>query len=126
MKTQIEDEHTLLEMARVGITSDNYEIVVFTDDGGKIPHFHMRDAVTKGHKFHTCIRFDSVRYFHRGNKQDTLNSKERKDLVKFLSGKCHNKRYKTNWEYALSMWNDNNSDTYIDENSTMPNYLELR
>ena len=36
----------LEEMATIGRTSDNYEIVVFTNDPGKIPHFHYRDAGT--------------------------------------------------------------------------------
>ena len=29
-------------MARVGSTSDKYEIYVNTNDGGKFPHFHYR------------------------------------------------------------------------------------
>lgn len=32
------------EMARVGITDDDYEIYINTNDGGKIPHFHYRKA----------------------------------------------------------------------------------
>ena len=30
--------HRLCEMARIGTTKDDYEIVIFTNDGGKIPH----------------------------------------------------------------------------------------
>ena len=34
----------VLGMARVGFTPDSYEAYVSTNDGGRIPHFHYRDA----------------------------------------------------------------------------------
>ena len=43
-----------------------------------------------------------------------------------LKEECKNKRYKTNWEYALSMWNDNNTDkTQVDETSEVLDYTKL-
>ena len=53
---------------------------------------------------------------------------QKKYLVDFLKEECKKiKRYKTNWEYALSMWNDNNTDkTQVDENSEVLDYTKLK
>lgn len=112
------------EMARVGITDDDYEIYINTNDGGKIPHFHYRKA-NDWKAFHTCIMIEKPEYFHHGSKQDVLNSKQKKELVEFLNAKPKNKRYETHWEYLVSMWNDNNSDVEIDETIQMPDYQQL-
>ena len=118
-------EKPLHEMARVGFF-DEYEIYIHTDDPGHIPHFHIWDAETRGDKFHTCIRIDKAEYFHHNGKEDTLNSKDKKDLCKFLQSKPKNKRYDTYWEYLISMWNDNNSIIEINEEQEMPNYILLK
>ena len=115
----------LYEMARVGMI-DEYEVYIHTDDPGKIPHFHIWDYSTRGQNFHTCVRIDKPEYFHHTGKEDVLNSKMRKELVKFLTSKSKNKRFDTNWEYLISMWNDNNSDIQIDEEQEIPNYLMLK
>lgn len=52
----------VLGMARVGFTPDRYEVYVNTNDGGKIPHFHYRDA-NDWNRFHTCIKIDKPEYF---------------------------------------------------------------
>lgn len=117
----------LCEMARIGTTKDDYEIVIFTNDGGKIPHFHYRDANTRGRKFHTCIRLDSAQYFHHGGKRDILNVKQRKELVDFLLSNAEEEdEGYTNWMLLLREWNRNNSDVKIDRNSKMPNYKALK
>ena len=53
---------------------------------------------------------------------------QKKYLVDFLKEECKkNKRYKTNWEYALSMWNDNNTDKIqVDETSEVLDYTKLK
>lgn len=119
-----EDDNVILEMARVGFINE-YEVYIHTDDPGNIPHFHIWDVNTKGKKFHTCIRIDEPKYFHHTGKEDVLNSGDRKDLVMFLNQQPKNKRFKTNWEYLLSMWNDNNSSVEIDEDIPMPDYTKL-
>ena len=101
------------EMARVGITDDNYEIYVNTNDSGKIPHFHYRKA-NDWAAFHTCIKIE-----------DILNSKQKKELVEFLKDKPKSKRYETNWDLLVEMWNLNNSDVEIDEGVEMPDYRNL-
>lgn len=115
-------------MARVGFTSDKYEVYVNTNDGGKIPHFHYRDA-NDWSKFHTCIRIDRPEYFHHEDKSDVLNSKQRKALQKFMKSKVSLDRYKdkfsNNWELICFMWDINNSDIQIDDNTQQPNYINL-
>lgn len=112
------------EMARVGITDDDYEIYINTNDGGKIPHFHYRKA-KNWNEFHTCIMIEKADYFHHGSKQDILNSKQKKELVEFLANKPKSKRYQTNWELLVEMWNLNNSDVEIDEDIIIPDYQQL-
>lgn len=118
-------ESMLLEMARVGFIDNKYEVYIHTDDPGNIPHFHIWDTETRGQKFHTCIRIDSPKYFHHTGKEDVLNSGMRKDLMLFLKSKSKNKRFSTNWEYLVSMWNDNNSKVQIPEDSPIPDYTKL-
>ena len=118
-------ESMLLEMARVGFIDDEYEVYIHTDDPGNIPHFHIWDAETRGQKFHTCIRIESPEYFHHTGKEDYLNSSMRKELVRFLKSKSKNKRFSSNWEYLVSMWNDNNSKINVPEEITMPDYTKL-
>lgn len=115
-------------MARIGFTSDRYEIYVNTNDGGKIPHFHYRDA-NDWNKFHTCIRIDRPEYFHHDGKSDVLNSKQKRALQKFMKSKVSLNRYKdkfsNNWELICLMWDINNSDIQIDDIIQQPNYIKL-
>ena len=115
----------LMEMARVGFF-DEYEIYIHTDDPGNIPHFHIWDAETKGNKYHTCIRIDKPEYFHHTGKEDILNSKDKKDLVKFLKSKPKNKRYDNYWQILVDEWNRNNSIIEIDPDQEMPDYTKLK
>lgn len=115
-------------MARIGFTSDRYEVYVNTNDSGKIPHFHYRDA-NDWNKFHTCIRIDCPEYFHHEGKSDVLNSKQKRALQRFMKSKVSLNRYKdkfsNNWELICFMWDINNSDIQIDESIQQPNYVEL-
>ena len=114
-------------MARVGFSGD-LEVYVNTNDAGKIPHFHLRDSV-EWEKFHTCVRIDSAEYFLHEGKEDILNSKQRKDLDRFMRSKVTLKKYKdkfdNNWELVCFLWDMNNSDVMIPDDIEQPNYLEL-
>lgn len=68
---------------------------------------------------------ESPKYFHHTGKEDILNNRLKKDLIKFLNDKSKNNRFSTNWEYLVSMWNDNNSKRYVPEDIPIPNYLLL-
>lgn len=117
-------QEPLLEMARIGFTNDSYEVYVNTDDPGDIPHFHYRKKGTW--EGHTYIRLDKPEYFQHGDKQATLNSKQKKELVNFLKSKpLKAKRFDTNWEYLINEWNANNSNIEIAEDTKMPDYNKL-
>ena len=107
--------------------SQKFKVFV-CDDEFAIPHMHIWDDETDGKKIHTCVRLDKIGYFLHTGKEDILTPKQKKYLVDFLKEECKkNKRYKTNWEYALSMWNDNNTGkTQVDETSEVLDYTKLR
>ena len=116
-------KQNLTEMARIGFTDDGFEVYVNTDDGGNIPHFHYR---TKGTwEFHSCIKIEKAQYFEHEGKESKLNTKQKKQLVKFLNGidKEDNRTY---WETIISEWNRNNSDKKVPKDLKMPNYLNLK
>ena len=116
-------EQVLNEMAQIGVV-DGYQIYVRTNDAGKIPHFHIWDLSTNGQKFHTCVRIDKPEYFKHTGKEGTLNSKERKHLISFLSGEDPDSGF-TNWQWLVFEWNRNNSDVRIDPKTPMPDYTKL-
>lgn len=116
------DNNMLLEMAQIG-TFGKYTIIVWTNDPGNIPHFHVVDSATRGNSFNTCIKIESPEYFHHEGKEDTLNTKERKELLKFLNSK--DKWGEQNWVVLLKEWERNNSKTSIDINLPIPDYTKL-
>ena len=127
---KIEKDDLLNEMAyKIGIVGD-YLIYVNSDDAGNIPHFHIVDEGTRGKGkkgFHCCIKIEKAEYFNHGNKQDKLNSNERKELMEFLRSPFRNPKYNgTNWEFIKDTWNDNNSKMNVSEDCKMPDYTKLR
>lgn len=130
-------EHWIYEMALVGyfVTPvDNRELesskfkVFVTGNEEDEPHIHVWDDNTNGQEFHTCVCLTKIEYFHHDGSEDVLTPKQKESLVKFLKSECtKNRRYKTNWEYALSMWNDNNQDKIlVDEDSEVLDFTLLK
>lgn len=118
----------LNEMARIGwIDNDKLEVYVNTDDGGEIPHFHVKDAATHGQDFHTCIEIMSAKYFHHTGKEDFLNTHQRKQLNTFLMSEPDDEDspFNTNWESLVYEWNRNNSDKKVDRSIAMPDYKTI-
>lgn len=120
-------------MSRVGYLltqGKTLEIYVNTNDPGKIPHFHIRDKDNWG-DFHTCVRIDKAEYFKHGTKCDSLNMKEKKALQEFMYGDNKHRLYDeygnrlNNWQYICMMWDDNNSDVEIAEETIQPDYTQL-
>lgn len=99
-------------MARIG-RMDNFDIVVFTDDTGAVPHVHIIDSATRGQEFDTCIQLGANKYFLHGNRRDILTDKQCKAFNIFMNAAHSNTHYRNNYEYALNMWNDNNTGSYI-------------
>lgn len=113
------NRHSIYAMARVGYTSDNIEIRIYTDDPGKIPHFHFIGDGLDG-----CIRIGKAKYFPHGHHKSKLNTKQIRKLVKFLKSNHRNSNV-SNWRYLLDLWNTNNSDVELSDDYPMPDYLYL-
>lgn len=128
---QKQSREMLTEMARVGFMG-NMDVVVYTDDGGFIPHVHIIDQGTRGQEFDCCVMLDDNKYFSHGHHTDTMNSSLRKQFAAFMEEPCRFPQYKNNYEFAASMWNANNSNSYVivkeDEegNIIMPNYRTIK
>ena len=123
-----EDRELLEEMARIGFFKDGgirFEVIVFTDDAGYKPHFHIRDANTKGAEFHTCIEILHPRYFHHAGKEDTLNTKAKKKLIEYLKAPSNAFDDLTNWDVLLRLWNSNNSKKKVKKDLEIPDYMML-
>lgn len=113
-------EDLLTEMAEIG-RYKGLQIKIYGSEG-PIPHFHFEDSKRKG-----CICLKEAKYFKHGKYQDTLKTKELKDLVEFLKSphKFFGKYGMTNWQVICVYWGDNNLDYQVDVELPMPNYLEL-
>lgn len=120
-------QHDIFGMARIGYVT-NLELYVNTDDGGMIPHFHLRDK-TDWDKFHTCIQIEQPKYFLHEGKEDTLNSKQKKELQSFMESpvtlKSYADKFENNWELVCFLWDSNNSSKMISEDAVQPDYTQL-
>ena len=127
MKKLIQSSQDIFGMSRAGY-SGNLEVYVNTDDGGNIPHFHLRDKVDWD-KFHSCIKILTPEYFEHAGKEDKLDSKQRKELSHFMNSSVSNKRYAdkfdNNWQLVCFLWDINNSAFEIPEGAEMPDYRQL-
>ena len=118
-----DDSNLLLEMARVGDMDNKLAIYIRSNDPRNIPHFHIVDQATLGNEFHTCIKIGVAEYFHHTGKEDILNTKQKKSLMKFFSKRDKWGDYY--WDIVLQEWNRNNSKIEVDRKLKIPNYLEL-
>lgn len=131
MKDIVEETKKLIlqEMSvRVGnVIGGKYLVYVNTDDSGNIPHFHIVDTNSRGEEFHTCVKIDNPEYFHHGNKTDTFNTRQLKELNNFLASPFEKSKFHgTNWEYIVMIWNMNNSSTVIEDDASQPDYTKLK
>ena len=113
----------LLEMAKVGQLNDELVIYIWSNDGGNIPHFHIVDKATMGNEFHTCVKIMCAEYFHHTGKEDVLNSKQKKTLMKFFT--MSDKWGDNYWDIVLQEWNRNSSKIEVDRNLPTPDYTKL-
>lgn len=124
------ESELLTEMARVGFL-DELEICVYTDDGGNIPHVHIRDVATRGKNFDACVKLEYPEYFEHGSHTDFLNTKQKHQLNDFMNEVPAKGVFRTNYEKAVYMWNDNNSNRdveleyYDDGRVIIPDYSTL-
>ena len=114
----------LLEMARVGYMNPQLEVYVGTNDGGEIPHFHIRGRNEKTFK-EVCVKYETAEYFNHGPHKGKLNSKQVKELYRFMLSPSEDEPEKTNWKVAVIEWNRNNSRHKLNPNIDCPNYRTI-
>lgn len=116
-------EGELFEMAACGYTEGMY-LVIFTNDGGWVPHFHVfNNQNPKKTTVNACLKLETPEYFKHGNHTDILNAKQVKQLVKFL--KSEMRPDMTWWQHLVDTWNSNNSKQELPYNLPMPDYTSL-
>lgn len=109
-----ETRDRLDEMSRVTSFLNNYEIVVYMNDGGYIPHVHIVDSPTMGKDFDCCVRLDTNAYFHHGHHLDRIPKKMRDKFYEVMCQPYRNPHMRNNYEYAVDLWNNNNPQSYVE------------
>lgn len=85
-----------------------------------------------GDEFETCIRLSTARYYLHGHYTDTFNETQLKELNAFMKAPCKNKRYSSNYELVVDMWNMNNSKRKVrikkdqEGNIIIPDYTKIK
>lgn len=117
--------HKLTEMARIGefFCGDLFLINVYSGEG-TVPHFHIINNQTHEEG---CIKIQSAEYFSHGSKSMELNSKEKKELQKFLEtvSPYEEDDGKTYYMLIWEEWNRNNRENRIPKPTSIPNYRDL-
>lgn len=117
----------ILGMSRIGYLNkegnpkqkSKFELYIYTDDAGKIPHMHIH--IDGEHD--ACIMFDKAEYFIYGKNNNTVDINTAKMIDKLLRQPFNSKI--TYWEYAIPMWNGNNSTMELPEDLEQPDYTKL-
>ena len=133
IREEIADHLGLNEMARVGVinTPTKYDVQVWTDDAGYIPHVHIMDWGTRGKKFDCCVKLETNEFFPHGKHKSLMNKDMMKAFDTFMRQPSRNIHYRNNYEAAVNLWNDNNSNSYVqlkeDENGNViiPDYSNI-
>lgn len=89
---------------------DRYDVLVFTDDAGCVPHIHIVDTMTKGTRFNCCVELAANCYYAHNGNIVFLDDRHCRQLNGFMHQPCRNVHYRNNYEYAVDMWNINNPD----------------
>lgn len=111
----VSKSHLFCEMASVKWGFESIKLGVFEDEPGNIPHFHFYRGIApeKGVPKNArsgggCICIEKPNYFIHASHKDTMSIKEIKGLIEFLNSPHKSITNITNWEYIISLWNDNN------------------
>ena len=94
-------------MSRVGRLGE-YDVVVYSDDEVSIPHFHVIDSETKGGRFNVALRLNDLSICSHAVCNSHLDHELLVEILAFMEAQCRNVHYKNNYEYATSLWQDNN------------------
>ena len=127
MKRMIIQHQDIEGMSRIGFLNKQgnpkerspFELYVYTDDSGDIPHMHIHIEDEND----ACIRYDSPKYFNHGKNNNTVST-DVAEMIDSLLRKPYNSKI-TYWDYAVASWNANNSSTDLPEDIEQPNYSLL-
>ena len=131
IKEEISKVLHLNEMARVGIMNGRYDVVIYTDDAGYIPHVHVIDCGTRGMSFDCCVKLTDNTYFSHGRHKDVMPSGMKREFHDFMLQPSKAPQFKNNYHLAASLWNLNNSNSTVqiredeDGNVIVPDYTKL-
>lgn len=128
------EEEYLLEMAYIGDLQKKkngkvkQELEVYVqsrDEGGNLPHVYIRDVMTHGKEFNSCICLETPDYFKHKGKTDTLDNDFKNLFVDLMMEKSEDFNM-SNWEFACRLWNSGTRGRKIDLTKvTMPDYTLL-
>lgn len=144
---ELDKTQTLFEKVMAGITDEAfYEMAGRISGEAKIPndlkkpgliiavggnenrgeaHFHIfrNNVDLKEWKNGACLLFKDNRYFDHKPNNKILTKDELEAVVLKLKEKVSNSPVDmTNWQYLITLWNQNNYNFAIDPNTVMPNY----
>ena len=118
------ENEELWEMAKCGETEDGLVLIIWTNDPGWIPHFHiLNNSNPKKATFDACLKIETPEYFKHGHHTDILNSKQMKHVIKLLNTIIPTGI--TRWQHLISNWNDNNSEQTVPYDLPIPDYMSL-
>lgn len=84
-------------------------IEVYGKEGSNMPHFHI---TSYDKKFSCCICIFDNRFFNHGIHKDVLARKDWKTLDEWMRQPNTEFSDKTNWQYAVDIWNMANDESY--------------
>jgi len=108
--------------------SDGYTILVWANDAGEVPHFHViRGEDRLKPDFEACIKIQSAEYYlHGGQHTDRLSEDVLERLVRLLESKDMDSGGKmTVWQWLVGAWNRNNKTRRIPVTTAMPDYRHM-
>jgi len=117
------DGQVLTEMTQIDILLD-FAVCVYGSEG-PVAHFHVLKGNSKYPDWETCIEIRHPKYFHHFGKESILNSKQKKDLMTFLSAPHKYFSTKSNWQVLVIVWSMNNTEHQISPIPEMPDYMLL-
>lgn len=114
-------------MSRVGDLGE-FEVQVWCKEASAIPHMHV---YSEEPELDACIKLAEPMYFPYGPHVDILNESQRKEFNEFMHRPHRTGKFASNYEYAVFLWNDNNSsheiELKLDANGEViiPDYSEI-
>lgn len=115
---------SLCEMAKVA-DFNGYKLVVWTNDEGATPHFHVMAGKDLRHpEFDACVKFRVAEYYpHDGTHTDRLPDGQAKAMVDLLKSRDPFAiGEQTVWQTLLVEWNRNDNREKISVDTPMPDY----